>query len=220
MESTVHIAAFEALKADYALAHQRADAAEKETKKYQKKLVETEEQLAQLSHELAQLKRLVFGARSERFVPGFELDQLPLFGGAPPKEEPAATETITYTKRKKGKPVRQALPSHLPREVIVIEPDVDTSGMRKIGEEITETLDYVPGRLKVIRRVRPKYVDPKSEDSGVVIGELPARAVERGIAEAGLLAHVVIEKYVDHLPLYRQLQRFTRQGITLASSTG
>ena len=163
--------------------------------------------------------RLVFGVKSERFVPGFELDQLPLFGDAPPKDEPAATETITYTKRKKGKPVRRALPSHLPREVIVIEPDVDTTDLKKIGEEVTETLDYVPGRLKVIRRVRPKYVNSKSEDGGVIIGALPARAVERGIAEPSLLAHVVIEKYVDHLPLYRQVQRFTREGITLATST-
>ncbi len=115
--------------------------------------------------------------------------------------------------------MRRALPAHLPREVIVIEPDVDTTGLKKIGEEITETLDYLPGKLKVIRRVRPKYVDPLDEDRGVIIGALPARAVERGIAEPSLLAHVVIEKYVDHLPLYRQVQRFTRQGCALATST-
>ena len=108
---------------------------------------------------------------------------------------------------------------HLPREVIVIEPEEDTTGLRKIGEEVTETLDYHPAKLKVIRRVRPKYVDPKSEERGVIIGELPPRPVDKGLAEPALLAHVVIEKYVDHLPLYRQVQRFTRRGITLALST-
>lgn len=101
----------------------------------------------------------------------------------------------------------------------MIEPDRDTAGLRKIGEEVTETLDYRPAKLTVLRRVRPKYVDPKDEDRGVIIGELPPRPVDKGMAEPALLAHVVIEKYVDHLPLYRQVQRFTREGITLATST-
>ena len=219
MESTVHIAAFDALKAENGVLLQRADAAEKEAGRYRKKLVATEEQLAQLSHELSQLKRLVFGVRSERFVLGFEQDQLPLFGGAPAQDETPALETVTYTKRKNGKPKRQALPSHLPREVIVIEPDVDTTDLKRIGEEITETLDYHPGTLTVIQRIRPKYVDPLREERGVVIGALPARPVERGIAEASLLSHVVIEKYADHLPIYRQVERFKREGITLATST-
>ena len=108
---------------------------------------------------------------------------------------------------------------HLPREVIVIEPGEDTTLLKKIGEQVTETLDYRPAKLTVIRRVRPKYVDPKQEDRGVIIGLLPARAIEKGMAEPGLLSHVVIEKYVDHMPLYRQVQRFTRQGITMAEST-
>lgn len=203
MESTVHIAAFEALKAENGVLLQRADTAEKQANKYQKKLVTAEEKLGQLSHELGQLKRLVFGVRSERFVLGFEQDQLPLFGGAPAQDLAPETETITYTKRKNGKPKRRALPSHLPREVIVIEPDVDTTDLKRIGEEITETLDYHPGRLTVIERIRPKYIDPLREESGVFIGALPARPLEKGNAEASLLAHVVIEKYVDHLPIYR-----------------
>ncbi len=178
------------------------------------------ERMLLFEHELAQLKRLVFGVKSERFEGAGGPDQMPLFGDAPPREEPAttATEPITYT-RKKRKPVRQALPSHLPREVIVIEPDVDTSSLKKIGEEITETLDYRAARLVVIRRERPKYVDPSDEARGVIIGELPARPVEKGIAEPSLLSHVVIEKYVDHMPLYRQVQRFTREGCQLATST-
>jgi transposase len=102
------------------------------------------------------------------------------------------------------------LPSHLPREVLVIEPEVDTKGLKIIGEEVTETLDYRPARLVVIKRVRPKYVDPNNEDAGVVIAGLPTRPVDKGMAAPGLLAHVTIEKYVDHLPIYRQAQRFKR----------
>ena len=108
---------------------------------------------------------------------------------------------------------------HLPREVIVIEPDEDTTHLKQIGQQVTETLDYRPAKLVVIRRVRPKYVDPHDEDRGVIIGPLPTRPIEKGMAEPSLLAHVVIEKYVDHLPLYRQAQRLRRQGITLAEST-
>jgi transposase len=82
--------------------------------------------------------------------------------------------------------------------VIVIEPEGDLTGLKKIGEEITETLAYRPARLVVLRRVRPKYVDPRNEERGVIIATLPARAIEKGMAEPSLLAHVVIEKYVDH----------------------
>ena len=212
MESTVDIASFEALKAENVLVHQRAVAAEKEAAAYREKL-------HFLEHELAQLKRLIYGAKSERFVGTDTADQMPLFEAAAVDVAPPATENITYTRKAKKKPVRQALPAHLPRREIVIEPGVDTSGMKKIGEEVTETLDYVPGSLLVIRRVRPKYVDPKDDARGVVIGCLPARALDKGIAEAGLLAHIVIEKYTDHLPIYRQVERFKREGVTLAAST-
>jgi transposase len=180
------------------------------------------EKLAQVEHELMQLKRLVFGTKSERFLAAGGPDQLPLFEEArpndEPEEQPAVGETVTR-RRPPKKPVRQVLPSHLPREVIVIEPDRDTAGLRKIGEQVTETLDYRPARLVVIRRVRPKYVDPTDEERGVIIGALPARVVEKGMAEPALLAHVLVEKYVDHLPLYRQVQRFNREGITLPTST-
>lgn len=177
------------------------------------------EQLTVLAHELTQLKRLIFGARSERFEPSDAPETLSLFGETL-AEVPATVvrETITRT-REKRKPVRQGLPAHLPREVIVIEPDEDTQGLKKIGEEVTETLDYRPAKLVVIRRVRPKYVDPGNEAGGVVIGELPARPIEKGIAEPGLLAHVLVEKYVDHIPLYRQVQRFKREGLVLPAST-
>jgi transposase len=103
--------------------------------------------------------------------------------------------------------------------VIVIEPAVVTAGLRKIGQEVSETLDYRPPKLVVIRRERPKYIDPMNEERGVIVAPLPPRPIEKGMAEPGLLATILIEKFIDHLPLYRQVQRFARQGITLAGST-
>ncbi len=172
-------------------------------------------EVSQLKHELAQMKRLIFGAKSERFVPQKSDEQLTLFEEAPVEVVPEPE--VVQAHSRKRKPVRQALPSHLPREIIVIEPAVDRSMLKKIGEEVTETLDYRPARLIVIRRVRPKYVNPGTDE--IIIAQLPARPVDKGIAEAGTLAHVVIEKYVDHLPIYRQVQRFKREGIVLPRST-
>lgn len=71
----------------------------------------------------------------------------------------------------------------------------------------------------MIRRELPKYVDPQNEKRGVVIAPLPLHPIEKGMAEPGLLANILVEKYVDHMPLYRQVRRFTRQGVTLADST-
>ena len=219
VESSVHIEVFDTLKADYAVVRERAIKDEKEAVSRRKELDLTRQELAVLRHELEQLKRLVFGARSERFEGIDGAQQIPLFEtafGDVPAVEQFAAETITYRKPKKKRPVRQALPAHLPRTEIIIEPETDTTGLKKIGQQVSETLDYVPGSLRVIRRVRPKYIDGAR---GVIIAELPARPVEKGMAEPNLLAHVVIEKYVDHLPLYRQIQRFEREGITLSSST-
>ena len=212
MERGDHIAVIEGLKAENSRALDRAARAEEEAALYREKLLF-------LEHELAQLRRLIFSAKSERFVPAYAEDQMPLFEAAAADVAPPPTQKITYTRSVKKKPVRQVLPAHLARREIIIEPEIDTIGLKKIGEEVTETLDYVPGTLIVLRRVRPKYVDPADEAKGVAIGPLPPRPVDKGIAEAGLLAHVVIEKYTDHLPIYRQVERFKREGITLAAST-
>lgn len=222
VEATLHSTAYEALRAENEALRARLRASEEQARAYR-------EQLALVEHELAGLKRLIFGIKRERFVPVAQTDGLPVAdirsAFEAQKKEPAPGERLSCgdgpspKRAAKKKPVRQVLPAHLPREVIVIEPDVDTSELKKIGEEITETLDYRPARLVVIRRVRPKYVDPRNEERGVIIAALPTRAIEKGMAEPSLLAHVVIEKYVDHLPLYRQIQRFNREGITLSGST-
>ena len=109
------------------------------------------------------------------------------------------------------------LPESLRREQIIIEPTADTTDCKKIGEEITEVLEYEPGELYVKQYKRIKYAKP--DNSGVMIGQLPSRPLEKAMAGEGLLAQIIIDKYIDHLPLYRQMQRFERAGVKLAYST-
>jgi transposase len=121
----------------------------------------------------------------------------------------------------KSQPVRRPLPEHLPRERVVHEPactcpDCGTP-MRKIGEDVSEVLDYVPARFRVIRHVRPKLACPACER--IVQVEAPSRPIDRGAAGAGLLAHVLVSKYADHLPLYRQSQIYARERVELERST-
>lgn len=184
-------------------------------------------QVIELKRQLDQLKKMIFGSRAERFVPTDPATpQLNLGLQAEAVAEATITSShqINYTRhvvRKEEKPVahpgRMKLPESLRREVIVIEPAVDTTDFKRIDEEITEVLDYQPGELYVKQYRRPKYARPGGE--GVVIGQLPSRPLEKAMAGEGLLAQVVIDKYVDHLPLYRQMQRFERAGIKLAYST-
>jgi transposase len=179
-------------------------------------------QVLTLTTELNRLKKLITGAKSERFVPEQTGAQVHLeFLTRDSDASEVQTEQITYN-RKKTRPKytphgRNPLPEHLPRKQIVIEPDCDTSAMKRIGEEVTEELDYKPGTLYVNRYVRPKYAAADGE--GVVMAPLPIRPIDKGIAGSGLLAHLIISKYVDHLPLYRQRKQLLRQGVKLASST-
>ena len=180
-----------------------------------------------LEQQLAQLQKMIFGSRHERFIPAEPTHpQLSLDLAA----EAVATATITSTKqisytrhtiaaepRPLVHPGRMKLPESLRREEIIIEPTEATSDCKKMGEEITEVLEYEPGELYVKQYKRPKYAKP--DNSGVVIGKLPSRPLEKAMAGEGLLAQIVIDKYIDHLPLHRQMQRFERAGVKLAYST-
>lgn len=183
---------------------------------------EREIEMAYLKQELAQFKRMLFGAKSERFIPT-DPGQLSLgFDGEQQEEqEEQETENISYERQKPGKkkkvPVRMPLPSHLHREKIDIEPEEDVTGAKNIGVEITEILEYNPGTFYVKQYNRPKYLLP--EDQGIVIGSLPSLPIPRGNAGPGLLAHITVSKFVDHLPIYRQVQMFKRENITIAEST-
>jgi transposase len=184
-------------------------------------------QLAQLRFELDELKRLLFGRKSERFIPDASLDpaQLDLAGmmqqlaTAPP---PVEQEVVTKKKATNPQPTgRLALPDHLERVTIYLEPEQDITGYRKVDEEWTEQLDYVPGKLLVRRYVRPKYAKDSADATSTdfIIAPLPAFTIEKGMAAPGLLAQIIVDKHVDHLPVYRQIKRYQRDGVKLAAST-
>lgn len=169
-------------------------------------------EISQLKFHLLQLERLIFGKKSERWIADLTVnpEQLVLFVQEAPIDATPVKEDIAYTrsKPKKAHLGRQPLPDHLPVEEIIIEPEEDITSMTRIGEEITDTLDYIAASMTIIRTIRPKYARPSGD--GIVIGKLPAKPIEKGIAEAGLLAHVVVSKIIDHTPFYRQIQRFQR----------
>lgn len=193
---------------------------------YKKLYEQSQLQILQLQQQLAQLQKMIFGSRHERYVPHDNPSQLTLDITADAVAACSVTDTkkISYTRTKiavEEKPLvhpgRMKLPEHLRREEILVEPSVDTTDCKKIGEEITEVLEYQPGELYVKQYRRAKYAKPN--DAGVVIGSLPSRPLEKAMAGEGLLAQIVIDKYIDHLPLHRQMQRFERSGVKLAYST-
>lgn len=180
---------------------------------------------AKLEQELSWLKRQVFGQKSERFLP-VQDGQTVLDLAAVSAEEKAAVTTqdiaahqrhIVTEAPKKGHG-RMALPINLPRVEIVIEPKEDVTGLKKIGEEICESLEYKPGRFFVNRYIRPKYA--KADGSSTVITAYPpSRPIDKGIPGASLLAYIMICKFVDHLPLYRIVNILARDGVKISLPT-
>ena len=185
-------------------------------------LIERDFAILTLQQELAQLKRMIFGAKSERFVPSVPEEQTSLgldveMMVAPP----VVKQAISYTREKQNNNKvhtgRLPIPAHIERIIIEVAPDVDVTGLKSIGEEITEELEYKAGSFYVNQYKRKKYA--KADGEGIIIGTLPTRPIEKGMAGAGLLANIIIEKYVDHLPLYRQIQRFKRAGMDIPTAT-
>ena len=183
--------------------------------------------MIELQQQLDQFKKMIFGSRHERFIPAnANPSQLSMDIDTQTVAACSVVDAkkITYVKTKvevEQKPLahpgRMKLPENLRREQITIEPGEDIGGLKKIGEEVTEVLDYAPGELYVKQYIRNKYA--KQNNEGVLIGRLPSRPLEKAMAGEGLLAQIVIDKYVDHLPLYRQMQRFERGGVKLSYST-
>lgn len=179
-----------------------------------------------LKFQLAQLKRMLFGTKRERFESNDHPEQLKLEFDIEENELKEAIvaekEKISYerNKTKKSHPGREALPSHLPVVEITLEPSEDVSQMTCIGNEITDELEYTPAKLYINRYIRPKYITKENEagNQKQVIAELD-RPMPKCIAGPDLLANIVTSKYVYHLPIYRQLQRFMQEGVHVKSST-
>ena len=197
---------------------------EESVERYRILVNESSLKIAAFQHELDNLKRLIFGSKNERFIPvNSSPSQLSLDMQADAVAACSIVKTkqIEYTRNTtqvtKEHPGRTKLPEHLERREIVIQPRHLSEGCKKIGEEITEELEYEPGKLFVARYVRPKYVKPNNE--GIIIAPMIDRPLPKAIVGPGLLAQIIIDKYVDHLPLYRQMERFKREGINIPYST-
>jgi transposase len=192
--------------------------------KYKAEISQNEIDILSLKFRLSQLEKLIYGSKSERHVSDLPNGQLDLFipielDQTTQEVEQVPTETVSYTRKKrKPHPGRNAIPNHLPVNEITLEPDVDTKDLKKIGEQITTTLEYTPASLICKRVIRPKY---KDEESGKIhIADLPCRALPKSIAEASLLSYLFVSKFCDHLPFYRLRQMFKRDyDLELASST-
>ena len=176
--------------------------------------------IAQLEAKIAKLKRMQFGRSSEKIAREIEqleleLDELHEEEGARAAERPATVQALVE------KPARRPLPPHLPREEEVHEPSCTCpncgGAMRRLGEDVSEVLEYVPASFKVIRHVRPKLSCRLCET--IVQAPMPSLPIERGRPGPGLLAHVLVGKYADHLPLYRQSEIYAREGVDLERST-
>ena len=187
-------------------------------------------QIEHLKAQLAVLRRVRFGRSSEKL--DREIEQLELIlgeleEGVAENSERAAraqdAERGERAKRRDRKPLgRKPLPDHLPRERVLHEaPPACTSCsgtvLRKIGEDVTEVLEYVPSFFKVVEHVRPKLSCRAC--AAIMQAPLPSFPIERGRAGAGLLAHVIVSKYADALPLYRQGVIYERAGVELDRST-
>ena len=179
--------------------------------------------IEKLRFELARLKRSQFGTSSEKL--GERIEQLELAIEALEVDEAerlaAVPVVAAAVEAASQKPARRSLPDHLQRETVVHPGPCACPScggkLRRIGEDVTETLDYVPGRFKVVRHVREAFSCRACES--VVQAPAPHHAIARGRAGPGLLAHIAVAKFDDHLPLYRQAEIYAREGVELQTST-
>jgi len=181
-----------------------------------------------LKMQLLRRSRALFGASSEHL----DGQQLALIEGRP-LDELLVPKTPAKRDAANASEVDRKLPAHLPRDTRVHRPETtaahhDANGqtcgctdcggrLRLIGQDVSEQLEYVPARFKVIRHVRPKLACVACET--IFQATAPSRPIARGLAGPGLLAHVMVAKYCDHLPLYRQSGIYAREGVHLDCST-
>ena len=185
-------------------------------------------EIEKLKFQIAKLRRMQFGRSSERISRQieqleFRLEELET-GAAEDTARAEAADRPAPT-RERAKPKRNPLPDHLSRQDVVHQPADDGActcpdcgrGMARLGEDVTEVLDYVPGHFQVIRHIRPKYACTACD--AITQAPAPAMPTPRGRATSGTLAHLLVAKYCDHLPLYRQSEIYAREGLELDRST-
>ena len=187
-------------------------------------------EIEKLRFQIAKLRRMQFGRSSERITRQiaqleFQLEELET-GAAEDTARAEATEPPPApSSERANKPKRKPLPDHLPRQDVVHQPAGDGActcpdcggSMAKLGEDVTEVLDYVPGHFQVIRHVRPKFACCACD--AITQAPAPAMPTPRGRATPAMLAHLLVAKYCDHLPLYRQSGIYAREGLELDRST-
>ena len=188
---------------------------------HHERLQSREIEIEHLTMLLAKMRRMQFGRRSEKIAQQIEQLELQLEELESTPEPPPIVPEEPAKAARPPRP-REPLPPHLPREVKRHEPEAQScpecgGGLREVGEDVSEMIDFVPAQFRVIRHVRPKY--SCSGCDRMVQMPAPSRPIARGHATAGMLAQVLVSKYADHLPLYRQSVIYERSGVDLSRST-
>lgn len=190
---------------------------------------EQSQQINLLRLQILELQKFIFSGKQEKFKlnPNSNDQQTALF-----ENDKIAEVVVENTRAVKGYDVKQTvvrvnhpgrnpLPAHLRREEIILTPAEDVTGLKPVGQEITEILEYQEGELYVKKYIRPEYIQPTEDGTQAkrVIAALPNIPIAKSYVGASLLAHLMASKYVDHTPIHRKLQMLSRQNITIEDNT-
>src|SRR5215469_321925 len=181
------------------------------------------ERIEHLKLMVEKFRHMIFGKKSEKLVLKLEQMEFELEEDETTQAEAeAVAERVSPRKERKPRSERKPLPEHLKREEKMYKPDSDCcpdcgAVLRHFGDDVSEQLEYVPESFKVIRHVRPKFTCTGCDR--VIEAPAPSRPIERGLAGPSLLAHVIVSKFGDHLPLFRQSDIYARQGVEIPRST-
>ncbi len=190
---------------------------------------EQAQQINLLRLQILELQEFIFTGKQEKFKlnPNSNQQQIALF-----ENDKLAEVVVENTRHIKAHDVKQTvirvnhpgrnpLPAHLRREEIMLTPAEDVTGLKPVGQEVTEILEYQQGELYVKKYIRPEYIKPTADgtQAASVIAALPNMPIAKSYVGASLLSHLMVSKYIDHLPIYTQLQMFTRQKITIEDNT-
>jgi transposase len=214
-----------ALKALIVAQHEQLLSKDEQLLHKEEQLSSRDEEIERLKLLITKLRRMQFGRKSEKLE--WEIEQLELKldeleASRAQEATAAATQLVASAVNRTAKRARPPLPAHLPHETRKILPKQEAcpdcgGALKLLGEDVSEMLEYVPEHFKVIRQVRPKLACACCDK--IVQAPAPTRPIERGMAGPGLLAHVLVSKYADHLPLYRQAEIYARDGVELERST-